>query len=375
MERRAAPPQFSLVDDPLPQGRGVRVVLGAPRTLSVQPFAFPFSQPGKVREALRLRLLPLLGEGLAQTLVVPLVTERRGKGCSGVAWIARRDELESLSARVGEARFWPAPLALLGEEPDGVLGVVEDDGVAALFVAGGIPRGYRWQRLSGQSPEDLRENLLAQGDALGCPGPCRVVDLRDPSQRERFLQEAPRGYGALPFLGDFDLSLRGAAHAESRSRSLHTLRRLSWILGLGGGLFCLAAGYQWLDGFRTQETATQAQYRVFRGAFGEESPGDPLMEAKRRLRRAGASTSGLSFGDLLALMGQAFKDQGQGVRLESLRYGPDKSEIQGSASTTEAVQAFRKRVDDGPLSAAMGDLQQIPGGGFRFVLTLKEDRP
>ena len=370
MEKKATPPQVTFLDEPLSPMRGEKLLLGSLRTLSVQSFALPFAQPGRVREALRLRLLPLLGQGLEQTLVVPRIRERRGKGCVGETWIVRRDELESLLRQGTDVRLWPAPLALVRPDVRGVLAVREQEGIGALFVSEGQVRGYGWMRTS----SDSEEVLLRQAEALGCSGEVTLRDLGDPQDRERLRREALEAWEVHPLLREFDLSLRGVAHAESRNRSLHTLKRLSQVLGAGGILFSVVAGGLWFDGLRTQEALRLAQDRVYREAFAAPPAGDPLSEARRRLRRPGAA-SGLPFGDLLSLVGETLKAQGGGIRLDSLRYGADKTELQGTAAATEGIQAFRKRLDDGPVAASMGDLQQVPGGGYRFVLTLKGDRP
>lgn len=247
----------------------------------------------------------------------------------------------------------------------------EEEGIGFLLVSEGQVRGAGWLR-----PSDGEEEILRrQAEALDCGGEIHVRDARNPADRERLREEARETWEALPSFREFDLSLRGVVHAESRTRSLHTLRRLAGVLGAGGVLFCLVAGGLWGDGLRTEEALRIAQDRVFREAFASPPPGDPLMEARRRLRRTGVAMSGSGFGDLLSLVGETLKGQGQGVRLDSLRFGADKTELQGTATSTEGIQAFRKRLDDGPVTAAMGDLQQIPGGGYRFVLTLKGDRP
>ena len=224
MEKRAVPPQVTFVDEPLSPVRGEKLVLGSLRTLSVQSFALPFAQPGRVREALRLRLLPLLGQGLAQTLVVPLIRERRGKGCAGAVWIVRRDELEPLASRLGEARFWPAPLALLRPGRQGILAVREEEGIGFLLVSEGQVRGAGWLR-----PSDGEEEILRrQAEALDCGGEIHVRDARNPADRERLREEARETWEALPSFREFDLSLRGVVHAESRTRLLHTV----WGVGL-----------------------------------------------------------------------------------------------------------------------------------------------
>jgi hypothetical protein len=41
----------------------------------------------------------------------------------------------------------------------------------------------------------------------------------------------------------------------------------------------------------------------------------------------------------------------------------------------EAIQALRAAADSRGFRASLGDIQQIPGGGLRFSLSLRRDRP
>ena len=56
--------------------------------------------------------------------------------------------------------------------------------------------------------------------------------------------------------------------------------------------------------------------------------------------------------------------------LELLRYSGDGVELTGAAADMEGVQALRTP-RQGPFPGLLGDVQQIPGGGLRFSLSIR----
>jgi hypothetical protein len=56
-----------------------------------------------------------------------------------------------------------------------------------------------------------------------------------------------------------------------------------------------------------------------------------------------------------------------------MRYTGESAELTGTAQTMEAIQALRSAADSGGFRASLGDIQQIPGGGLRFSLSLRRN--
>ena len=59
--------------------------------------------------------------------------------------------------------------------------------------------------------------------------------------------------------------------------------------------------------------------------------------------------------------------------VEQLRYTGEGADITGTAEKMESIQALRTTADSGGFRATLGDIQQIPGGGLRFTLSLRRD--
>ncbi|MBQ4418437.1 MAG: hypothetical protein II870_02280 [Synergistaceae bacterium] len=67
------------------------IVLAPFKSLSVDAFAFPFSNSKKVREALKLQVMPYSAAGSVE--IFPVVLEKIGRGAQGVVWYVNPEEL------------------------------------------------------------------------------------------------------------------------------------------------------------------------------------------------------------------------------------------------------------------------------------------
>ena len=80
----------------------------------------------------------------------------------------------------------------------------------------------------------------------------------------------------------------------------------------------------------------------------------------------------LSFDGVLAGVAAAWKFAPDTMRLDALRYGIERTELEGRAQKTEEIQTLREALSKNGFSVRLGDVQQIPGGGMRFSLHLTE---
>jgi hypothetical protein len=58
------------------------------------------------------------------------------------------------------------------------------------------------------------------------------------------------------------------------------------------------------------------------------------------------------------------------LKLDAIRYGTERTEIQGTASGSGAVESLRESLNKNGFSAKITDIQQIPGSGMRFSIGL-----
>ena len=119
-------------------GSGRRAVTLVPmRSLSLDAFSFPFSNAAKVREALRLQVLPYAAAGAVE--IFPVILERAGRGASGVVWYVSPEELASLPEEAA-GMVWPAPLPLASRvEGTGVTLWADEENLCSLLWQGYKP--------------------------------------------------------------------------------------------------------------------------------------------------------------------------------------------------------------------------------------------
>ncbi len=353
---------------PPPPAGGGRVLLVPLRTLSLRPFRFPFSGGQKVRDALRLGLKPLFGD--VEPVLVIQTLAREGRGCSGIAWIASREEAASVPLAPGD-RLLPLPAALASEAgADGSAVWIEETGAFGLVRSGGSPV-LAFSLPVGTGEPEARAFLEAWGRASGLPvGDLRLLDGRGPDGAARLEAAAAESWRTLPWVRELDLSPTGAAALERQGRRERLLGRSAGALMLLGILSTGLFGLRWALAVRTAEASRAAAAALYSEVFGAPAA-DPVGSARRAvaaLRRAGGGSDPIG---RLAPVARAFGDpRFSALRLESLRSNEEGLQLVGTSPGVEAIQDLKGRLSFPGAPARLGEVQQIPGGGYRFTLTL-----
>ena len=91
------------------------VTLVPMKSLSLEDFSFPFANATKIREALRLQVMPFSAAGELE--IFPVVVSKAGRGVNGVVWYVSPDELEIPAVPGGANKVWPAPLPFISRSP------------------------------------------------------------------------------------------------------------------------------------------------------------------------------------------------------------------------------------------------------------------
>ena len=376
--------RFRAVSEP-DLSRPTLLLVSGMQTLSLRPFAFPFSNVTRIREALRLQVQPLRS-GLGDVEILPLVVGGGGKGARGVAWILSRKDFVRLGERVDRNQsvtVWPVPLAFAADAgEDGAVVWADEENLCSLLFQEGIPVLYRWRPREGHTPDEEEEWLRKYCGAAGREIP-RLIRFDAQEQPEEaagaLFAAAERTLAAFPSLAEFSVSSRGVDAALVTDRLLVLWRRAllaATLLGLlfaAGARLSLREGELYLDRLRTSAVT------AYRSVFGDGPVNDPLSQARARLMQAQGTGKSVQLADLIALLGEAWEaTEGKDILLETLRYGEDGAEIIGSAATVEAIQAFQRQCAllgaknaSARMEAQLGDISQAPGGGLRFTMTVR----
>ena len=357
------------------------LVMGVPfRTLSLEPFAFPFTHRGRIRDALKMQYRHLLPNP-EKVEILPLISSRKGKQSRGAAWIWSREEGQSwewsLRKEGQKILYWPLPLLFMplpeeGEREYQALGCAEKDAGASLVVfREGTPFLYRYSRHLSRE-EQLRREF---GENLHYT----AINLEDPGETpEEFWHRWSAFWHASPHLHEMDLSAGGVEHLFAWDERLMPLLHFLGVLLAGGVFFAGLLGYSIYEIRQQQDLYEEKMHRAYAEAFPKDRIRDPLSQARGKLRALGnpGEKSGMDLEEVLIFLGDTWKDLPPGVVAESLRFTSQRVEVVGSAPEVSHVQQIRRAFPQGTLQASLEGVQQIPGSSsIRFTIYVGAVKP
>ncbi len=360
--------------------RREEIVAGLPfRTLSLEPFAYPFAHRGRIRDALRMQYHHLLPNPEAVE-ILPLIFSRKGKQSRGAAWIWSREEgnprewcPRSEGSRV---LYWPLPLLFMslpeGDAAYQALGCEEPGGGASLMVfREGFPFLHRHVR-SLPEGDQLRREL---GEDLRYT----TVNPEEPGESpQAFWSRWSAFWNAYPQLHETDLSSRGVEHLFARDERLKPVLRVLAGVFAAGIFFGGIQGYSLYELRQQGELYEEKMHRAYGAVFPNERIRDPLSQARGKLRSLGTpgEKTGMDLEEVLTFLGDTWKELPPGVVAESLRFTSQRAEVVGSATEVAQVQQIRRAFPQGGLHASLEGIQQIPGSSsIRFTIYLEGAKP
>ncbi|MDL2297556.1 hypothetical protein LJC40_00215 [Synergistaceae bacterium OttesenSCG-928-D05] len=350
-----------------------RVALIPFRTLVSYPFSFPFGGKGNVRDALLLSFKPILGEKEDRLSLIPQITAQNASSTKGVAWLISREEVAEWESKLGEnVSFWPAPLAFADEvDGDGVVVWSDAEGSSAVWLEAGETRFYRWVPAAEETAEELVEWVqnyaVSQGKQI-----TRVSILKEGDASPAAVEVAGRAsLAVVPGLDMLDLSTRGADNAEQIEAYFTAAARTLRVLSILGTIFLFFSLVLLIQNIYHRSDFSALPRQAYARAFGEES-NNPLTSANRMLRNLTGSGPQMTLAQVLSNFVAAWKETGDHakIQIDSIRYGAERTEIQGLSETTDAIQQLRDELGKHGFAARTGEVQQVPGSGLRFSIIL-----
>jgi len=346
-------------------------------TVSAHPFSFPFRSMKDISNALSLRFLPLLS-GEENVEIVPWV-KKTGNGLSaGAAFCIASSEIPGgrEDGFPADHHSWPLPLALASAVNGSGIAVYRDGQVGASAVfEDGVPLLCRSGVSAQWNTDDeirlCREYCLA-GEKEALAAEPRVI-----TGREELLKAARETVARFPEYLEIDLSRPALDAARARERTARALWRLSAAAALFGTVFSV---FQYTLFLRIRSSIdllaseSAALYRETAG--GTERIVDPLSQARGKLAALkGDGDNGDTLTGFLSHLGSAWSGEKDGKEtfpvLEQMRYAGEGADLTGTAQSMESIQSLRRSLDSGGFQASLGDIQQVPGGGLRFSLSLR----
>jgi hypothetical protein len=399
------------------------VTLAPLKSVAIFPFSFPFSNILRIREALKLQVLPYASAGEME--LFPSLLNKTARSSSGVAWFVPSVELglrpsvelglrpsaelglrpsESTAASTPiENRVWPAPLPLVSQvEGEGVTLWLDEENICSMLWRGGVPVLYRWKARKGgtQTPGPRTQGARTQADEESelawyeayCAskgeevGASFALDVTKESATQGAATRGSNNPGLpeivkksltlYPWIGEVNLSRSALDSALGLERTVNSLSRVaSWLLVMG--LFVL--GGNALRYYETQRSVNALRDRsseLYRSTFDPSRTGripDPLNLALARVAELrGGSSEGRLINEMFTDLGAIFEQYPSiDVTLDFARYNLEGVDYTGSAPNMEAAQDFWRAWLERASTAQLGNVQNAPGVGYRFDLSVK----
>jgi hypothetical protein len=352
------------------------VTLAPLKSVAIFPFAFPFNNVLRIREALKLQVLPYASGGEME--LFPSLLDKTSRSSSGVAWFVPSAELERVEAPTQvENRVWPAPLSLVSQvEGEGATFWLDEENICSILWRGGVPVLYRWksrERASGESERAWYEAYCKSREEE-----LRETFFLDATQPEvsRLPEIVKKSLDLYPWIGEVNLSRSALDSALVLERTVNALSRVaSWLLIMG--LFVLGGNV--LRYYEPRQNLNELRDRsseLYRSTFDPSRTGrisDPLGLALSRMAELkGGSSEGRLINETLTDLGAIFEQYPSiDVTLDFARYNLEGVDYTGSAPDMETAQEFRRAWAERASTAQLGNLQNAPGVGYRFDLNVR----
>ena len=368
----------------LTEGSSGRITLIPMKSLSLEEFSFPFANNTKIRDALRLQVLPFSAAGELE--IFPVTLTKTGRGANGLVWYVSPDELAIPSInsdKSNSSKNWPAPLPFISQLEDydgsGVTMWIDEENVCSLLWQNNKPVLYRWRKLIDDTTE---QKELAWYDAyckskeLERGGNFVVYASGDDEVDEEFNEIISESVKICPWINDVNLSRSVLEGAKDLERIVRLLTRAScWLLVFG--IVMLGAGllrwYQLQN--QVQEVRTRSE-NYYRQVFDPQHTGriaNPVSLARDKIASlTGTAQEGKPLENVLADLGDIFTEgQSLDVTLDVIRYNSEGIDCTGVAPDMSTVLNFRKAWETRARLSQVDNTQFVSGIGYRFDLRVR----
>ena len=370
-----------------PRRGAVSVTLAPMRSLSLSSFSFPFSNITKVREALRLQVMPYAAAGEME--LFPVVMGRTGRGVDGVVCFLSPSELPSLEGGV-RTLVWPAPLPLVSRvHGTGVTVWMDGENLCSLLWQEGRPVLSRWRPRAQSTPEaelawfdrccagqDTASGVGQSAEKKPERGESFVFDAEGADAARELEVIARESLELCPWLRTVNLSRTALEGAMGLERSVRLMTKAAcWLLLMGA--FVLAG---WLMRWnQVQGRADEVRARsenLYREVFDPSHTArisNPVSLARDRIALLqGGGSEQRELGRVLSDLGAVFSENPSlDVTINVLRYNAEGLDCTGSAPDMSTVLDFRKAWEGRAALSQLDNTQSVSGAGYRFDLRVR----
>lgn len=352
------------------------------KSLSLEEFTFPFSNATKIREALKLQVMPFSAAGEME--IFPVILSKVGRGVNGLVWYVSPDELNI--PLMPSNKVWPAPLAFISalkkHNGTGVTMWLDEDNVCSMLWQNNKPILSRWRKLIDDSTKDkeiawydnyckVREFERGGNFIIDCAG-----EYDDSEPDEEFIEMVNESVNICPWIANVNLSRTAIQGERDLERTIKLLTRVAcWLLVIGG----ITLGASLLRWYKlqnqTQEIRTRSE-NFYKQTFEPSRTGriaNPVTLARDKIAEiSGTGNDGHPIEEVLADLGEIYaNNKDLNVTLDIIRYNSEGLDCTGSAPDMSTVLNFRKAWEEYVSVAQVDNTQFVSGIGYRFDLRVR----
>jgi hypothetical protein len=370
--------KFKFYDDGFRQSPsdGGEILLCPFKGISVHSFSYPFSGISQIREALRIRFRPLLGDASELVSIVPFVVNSEKRLSTGCVFLLSHEEIDEVEADIGGGetlRIWPDALAFSGEvDGSGLIILSGDDSISTVWLEEWTPMFYKTVP-AGENIEEEEERLAVQyasgqGKEINKVFSVNRADLTDSDLQEYGL----RTLAKCPAYEQLDLSRRGASILEKREKVVGALLRVAGLAAAAGVIALLVTGGVYVYNSSVAAASQGGVEAIYAASFGERSS-QPLRSVNEKLRSLSGQEDETTLYEMLRSVSSVWgkTEASLDVYIETLRFGAENTNIIGTAKSNEAIRNLQRSIEDEGLSARTDNINTISAGGdLRFNLNI-----
>ena len=358
------------------------------KSLSLEDFAFPFSGNTKIREALKLQVMPYSAAGSLE--LFPVIINKSGRSVNGVVWYVSPEELnlpsfsyESKSVN----KIWPAPLPFISRLKEyngtGVTMWIDEENICSILWQNNKPVLYRWRKVSGEDSESKelswydnycksREIERGGNFVVNVAGD---NDEDDEESNKEFRGMINESIQICPWINNVNLSRSALEGAIDLERNIEFLTRAAGWLFVLGVIAISASLLRWNQlNNQIQEIRTRGE-KIYRQNFDPQHTGriaNPVVLARDKIDSlTNTGPAGHPIQDVLADIGEIFKNNSMDITLDIIRYNADGIDCTGVAPDMSTVLTFRKAWGKYANLAQVDNTQFVSGIGYRFDMRVR----
>ena len=359
------------------------VTLVPMKSLSFENFSFPFSNSNKIRDALKLQVMPYSPAGELE--LFPVVISKNGRSSEGLVWYVSPEELNIPTGLYSNENtiIWPAALGLISQleytDGNGVTMYADEENICSFLWQDNRPVLSRWKKfINNNSCDDeldwydnyCKSQNLERGGEF-------VIKFPDAEGNNYDLSEIiNQSVKICPWLADVNLSKSVLEGAKGLERNINFLTKvLLWILGIG--IIFLSGGI--INYIQVQEQAQNLKTRsekFYRDNFDKEYKGrisNPVTFARNKIAElTGTGTAGHGLDEVLEDFGEVFNENNfNNITIDTVRFNPEGFDCTGSAPDMTTILNFRKSWEARANLSQIDNTQSVPGTGYRFDLRVR----